>query len=55
MEASHHDIAQGEVAQVVERFQAIGEDVEKFNAFLSGVASKKSASEGRRTLALPTP
>jgi hypothetical protein len=37
-ERQYRDIAQGEVAQVVEQFEAIGEDPEKFKAFLSRAA-----------------
>jgi hypothetical protein len=32
------NVAQSEIAGVVERFEAIGEDPEKFSAFLSRVA-----------------
>jgi len=35
LEGSYRDIAQSEVACVLERFLAIGEDPEKFKAFLN--------------------
>jgi hypothetical protein len=37
-ESEYHDIPQGEVAGIAEQFQAIGEDPEKFKAFLSAAA-----------------
>ena len=33
-EPEYHDIPQGEVAGVVEQFEAIGEDVDRFKAFV---------------------
>jgi hypothetical protein len=38
-EAEYHDIAQGEVAGVVERFLAIGADVDRFKAFVNAAAT----------------
>jgi hypothetical protein len=37
-ESEYHDIPSAKIAGVVERFVAIGDDPEKFSAFLSRVA-----------------
>jgi len=38
-EAEYHDIPSAEIPRIVERFLSIGEDPEKFNAFLSAAAA----------------